>query len=168
MSRISKIAKHTEDFYQKKFDEFVDKGGDPAALGFIGKDGKVNLDKFASSYDIYSNERAAGGNRGHKSITDILTYWSKYNTSAGDAMRRQKEINNVINKFGNDDLDDDQIANLQTITREDLKKMDSKQYTQFLLYNGIDPGLIYRQAKAQGMTSAEAARYVSVNLYGSK
>ena len=168
MSKISKIAKHSEDFYQKKFDEFVDKGGDPYALGFIGKDGKVNLDKFASNYDIYSNERSAGGNKGHKSITTILVYWSKYNTSAGDAMRRQKEINNIITKFGNNELDDEQIANLQTIAREDLKKMDSKQFTQFLLDNGIDPSLIYRQAKAQGMTSAEAARYVSVNLYGSK
>ena len=168
MSRISKIAKHTEDFYQKKFDEFVDKGGDASALGLIGKNGKVNLDKFASSYDIYSNERSSGGNKGHKSITTILVYWSKYNTSAGDAMRRQKELNNIITKFGNNELDDEQIANLQTLTREDLKKMDSKQYTQFLLDNGIDPNLIYRQAKAQGMTSAEAARYVSVNLYGSK
>lgn len=168
MSKLSKIAKHTEDFYVRKFDEFIEKGGDPYALGLIGRDGKVNLDMFASNYDIYSNERNTGGNKGHKSVTTILVYWSKYNTSAGDAMRRQKEINNIITKFGNNELDDEQIANLQTITREDLKKMDSKQYTQFLLDNGIDPNLIYRQAKAKGMTSAEAARYVSVNLYGSK
>ena len=164
--KMNAVAKHSKSFYEKKYEIFIKHGGNPAELEYV-VNGKVNLDKFASDYDTYSQERKnEGGNRGHKSIPDILVYYSQYDTSPTVAINRQKSIKRYIKEHA-DEMDEESLEKVRKMTRKDYKSQDSKKYTDFLYSIGIDPRDLYHQARSVGMTSAEASKYVSQNLYGS-
>ena len=141
--------KHTDEFYKKQYDKYAaaaqEYGGINAFAGL-----KQPLESFAAAYEIWASEIRQGNFSNKGSVVKTMAYMQKYPTSYKTAAAMRNAIEQETGKRW-------LVKNVQQLSWAELQEE----------FGDVIHGY-YESLKAEGKTSSESRRIISLYFYGSK
>lgn len=121
-----------------------------------------SFNQYSALWDQLTIDRRKGKSRSHESIAEQIKYKSEFNVSRSVGRRRL----DIIKEYDKD----------SNITLNDVKRMSSEDYNNYLKSLGVDVSKLYKNILQKNIDSGmdfrqakrEAGRELSHSIYGSK